>query len=106
MLIIDLIIIINNNLMLIVIKTLILRITGSKVKKSYLLFFILFLFIINIYCQNKLFSGTFEQTFEGAIAEIIIRNAYQELDISIEVKKIPGARSIEMANNGELAGEY
>ena len=55
--------------------------------------------------KQELVFTTLDGTYVQKISELVIREAYSRLNISIQIKELPARRAIAMANSGLVDGE-
>lgn len=77
-----------------------------KQKLITLMLFAMFLFVSSLEARDKLVFSTFPDVDPATVmSERILKVAYKELDISIEMKKLPGKRALAYSNKGRTDGE-
>ncbi len=55
--------------------------------------------------QNRLVLVTPPNTVDTVISEVITREAYNRIGITVKIKKYPGERALRLANAGKVDGE-
>jgi polar amino acid transport system substrate-binding protein len=67
--------------------------------------FLLWFLAFPVWAQQSLTFGIVNNSFDTLVCQRILKEAYHELDITIELYELPSKRSLKLSSLGEIDGE-